>query len=70
MLITGKATLEDAVRELQQRSHATFAITLGKDGTLLSYNNGVVVIPSIPVNPVDTTGAGDAFCWCSVVSTQ
>ncbi|HNP23053.1 MAG TPA: carbohydrate kinase [Panacibacter sp.] len=61
MLITGKATLEDAVRELQQRSHATFAITLGKDGTLLSYNNGVVVIPSIPVNPVDTTGAGDAF---------
>lgn len=61
MLITGKATLEDAVRELQQRSHATFAITLGKDGTLLSYNNGVVVIPSIPVNPVDTTGAGGAF---------
>ncbi len=61
MLITGKPTLEDAVRELQQRSNATFAITLGKDGTLLSYNKGVTIIPSIEVSPVDTTGAGDAF---------
>ena len=38
-----------------------FAITLGKEGTMLGINNGTVIIPSIPVSPVDTTGAGDAF---------
>lgn len=61
MLISGKSTLEDAVRELQQKSNAVFAITLGKDGTLLSFDKTTQIIPSIPVKPVDTTGAGDAF---------
>jgi len=61
MLITGKPTLEDAVFVLQQKTKSVFAITLGKEGTMLGINNGTVVIPSIPVSPVDTTGAGDAF---------
>jgi fructokinase len=38
-----------------------FAITLGKEGTLLGFNGGTSVVPSIAVKPVDTTGAGDAF---------
>jgi fructokinase len=38
-----------------------FAITLGKDGTLLGLNGKQYIIESIPVKPVDTTGAGDAF---------
>ena len=61
MLITGKPTLEDAVFVLQQKTKSVFAITLGKEGTMLGINNGTVIIPSIPVSPVDTTGAGDAF---------
>jgi fructokinase len=44
-----------------EKSTAVFAITLGKEGTLLGYNGKTVIIPSIPVKPVDTTGAGDAF---------
>ncbi|MBS1577106.1 MAG: carbohydrate kinase, partial [Bacteroidetes bacterium] len=61
LLITGKGTLNDAVDFLLKKTKAVFAITLGKEGTLLGINNKTAVIPSIKVNPVDTTGAGDAF---------
>lgn len=61
MLLTGKPTLEDAVHSLFQKTNAVFAITLGKDGTMLGINNKTVIVPSIAVSPVDTTGAGDAF---------
>ena len=46
---------------LLEKTKAVFAITLGKEGTLLGINNKTVIIPSITVQPVDTTGAGDAF---------
>lgn len=61
MLLTGESTLTAAVSVLLQKTKSTFAITLGKEGTMLGINGVRVVIPSIPVNPVDTTGAGDAF---------
>ena len=44
-----------------EKTTAVFTITLGKDGTLLGYNKATSVVESIPVKPVDTTGAGDAF---------
>ena len=61
MLITGTVTLKDAVDALLKKTKAVFAITLGKEGTLLGLNGQTEIIKSIPVNPVDTTGAGDAF---------
>jgi len=61
LLITGKATLDEAVSEFRSRCSAVFSITLGKDGTLLSTPERHSVVTSIPVKPVDTTGAGDAF---------
>ncbi|MGF2411251.1 carbohydrate kinase family protein [Ferruginibacter sp.] len=61
ILITGAATLADAVTILLEKTDGVFAITLGKEGTLLGFNNTTVIIPSIEVKPVDTTGAGDAF---------
>ena len=61
MLLTGKPTLEEAVKVFLEITNALFAITLGKDGTLLGLNGETHIIPSIPVKPVDTTGAGDAF---------
>jgi fructokinase len=61
LLITGKSTVDDAATYLTQKSDAVFAITLGKDGTLIGINGNTKMIPSIPVNPIDTTGAGDAF---------
>jgi fructokinase len=61
MLITGAATLHDAVDILLQKTDGIFAITLGKEGTMLGINNSTIIVPSIEVKPVDTTGAGDAF---------
>lgn len=61
MMITGDVTVEDAAHTLLQKTKAVFAITLGKDGTMLGMNNTTEIIQSIAVKPVDTTGAGDAF---------
>ncbi len=61
MLLTGKSTLEEATSVFLEKTNAVFAITLGKDGTLLGIDHQTRTIPSIPVKPVDTTGAGDAF---------
>lgn len=61
MHITGKLTVSDAAEDLLSKSKAVFAITLGKQGTMLGINGATQIIESIEVNPVDTTGAGDAF---------
>lgn len=61
VLITGAATIDDAAKILLEKTNAVFAITLGKDGTMLGFNHKTEIIKSIPVKPVDTTGAGDAF---------
>ncbi len=60
-LLTRTNTLEEAAAVLFERSNAIFAITIGKEGTLLGMNKQTYLIPSISINPVDTTGAGDAF---------
>ncbi|HVZ25580.1 MAG TPA: carbohydrate kinase [Sediminibacterium sp.] len=61
MLITGAYSVQEAAAILLQKTKAVFCITLGKQGTLLGYQGNTQLVPSIPVNPVDTTGAGDAF---------
>jgi fructokinase len=61
MLVTGTTTLPDAVNMLLEKTTGVFAITLGKDGTMLGFNNSIIIVPSISVTAVDTTGAGDAF---------
>ena len=61
LLITGGTTLQDAAEILMEKTSAIFAITLGKDGAMLGFNNTTTIIPGIDVKPIDTTGAGDAF---------
>ncbi|MEO8171847.1 MAG: carbohydrate kinase [Sediminibacterium sp.] len=61
MLITGSSTIADAVTILSEKTSAVFTITLGKEGTLLCMDHQMITVPSIPVQSVDTTGAGDAF---------
>ncbi|MDV7137820.1 carbohydrate kinase [Maribacter sp. TH_r10] len=63
-LIAGKTNLEECCDVLHEIGTKTIVITLGGDGTLLSTENTKHKIPSIPVTPVDTTGAGDAFIGC------
>jgi fructokinase len=61
LLITGLETVDAAAAALRSKTKAVFAITLGKEGTLLSTSNGTEIIASIPITAVDATGAGDAF---------
>jgi fructokinase len=61
MLITGCDTVQHAASALRKRTNAVFAITLGKEGTLLSIKDHLEMIGSIAITPVDATGAGDAF---------
>jgi fructokinase len=61
LLLTGAATVEAAAKQFLEKTKAVFAITLGKEGTLLGREGKTTLIQSIAVKPVDTTGAGDAF---------
>ena len=61
IMLTGAATVEAAATAFLQKTSAIFAITLGKDGTMLGLGGTTCIIPSIAIKPVDTTGAGDAF---------
>jgi fructokinase len=61
LLITGATTLADAVKILTKKTNAIFAITIGKEGTMLGIKQETIIVPSIHVKVVDTTGAGDAF---------
>lgn len=61
MLLTGTSDLDSAVAQLLRYEQAVFAVTIGMDGTLLGMGGSITQVPSIPVQAVDTTGAGDAF---------
>ena len=61
MMLTGRQTVKDAADDFLQKLNTVFAITLGKEGTLLGLNCETEIIESIAIKPVDTTGAGDAF---------
>jgi fructokinase len=61
LLLTGRNNIEDAAADFIEKTKAIFTITLGKEGTLLGINGTTVIVPSISINAVDTTGAGDAF---------
>ena len=61
LIITGTDTVQHAAAALRKKSSAVFAITLGKEGTLLSIGDHNEMIGSIAITPVDATGAGDAF---------
>jgi len=61
LLITGADTVALAAASLRKKTKAIFAITLGKEGTLLCIGDHLEIIKSIPIQAVDATGAGDAF---------
>lgn len=61
MLITGRKNLDEAAEEVLRLGARVLAITLGSKGTLIATKNEKDIIPSIKINQVDSTGAGDAF---------
>ncbi|MCO5222919.1 MAG: PfkB family carbohydrate kinase, partial [Thermomicrobiales bacterium] len=53
---------EDVAGELAKLGPETVILTLGPDGALVWHNGEAARVNTIPVEVVDTTGAGDAFC--------
>ena len=49
----------DALRE--EIGNPLAVVTLGKKGCAVKFRDEIFVVPTIAVEPVDTTGAGDAF---------
>lgn len=52
----------DVVAGLRAAGVASVVMTLGAAGALVAWSGGTVSVPSPRVRPVDTVGAGDAFC--------
>jgi sugar/nucleoside kinase (ribokinase family) len=59
--LTGSATLVDGCRALLARGVGCVAATRGADGALVVDAGGVHEVPAFAIEPVDTTGCGDAF---------
>ncbi len=51
----------DLAQRLRSHGVGTLIVTMGERGTLVLSEQGVTEVPGLPVDVVDTTGAGDAF---------
>ncbi|TDB99108.1 carbohydrate kinase family protein [Actinomadura sp. 7K534] len=60
--MTGHDDPEKAARALLARGPRTVVVTLGGAGSLVATAAGVQRLPALPVEVVDTTGCGDAYC--------
>lgn len=56
-----EAALEQGMSDWEQRYGHTLILTRGSQGCSYLDNGRLITVPAIPVQPVDTTGAGDAF---------
>lgn len=60
-ILTGIKERKESLMALHQLGAKIVAVTLGKDGTLISNGDEQEIVSSIKVNAIDSTGAGDAF---------
>ena len=60
-LITGRSDAEDMLRSLSRKGARNIALKLGAEGAILCWGGKMIRCPPFPVEPVDTTGAGDCF---------
>lgn len=60
MALAGEAEVGAAARRLHGVTRQPVVVTLGKEGTLCHSAAGGLHVPTRPVKPVDTIGAGDA----------
>ena len=57
----GDATPEATVVRLEACGVGEIAVKLGRDGALIATAEGMVHVPAVPVEAIDTTAAGDSF---------
>ncbi|MGC5221705.1 PfkB family carbohydrate kinase [Micromonospora sp. DT81.3] len=58
---TQTGTVDAAIDQLAERVGA-LVVTLGADGSIIAVGAERRSVPAFPVEPVDTTGAGDTYC--------
>ena len=61
-LFTGNKEIS-SINDIVRTNQLVF-ITLGSKGSYFQYNGKSVIVESVKIQPVDTTGAGDAFYAC------
>lgn len=59
-LFTGETNVLTACEKLSSNGQL-FLVTLGSKGSFYYLDGQTGIVPTVPVKPVDTTGAGDAF---------
>lgn len=59
--VENRSSARRAAERLLERGAGTVAIQAGGEGNLLMWPDGSVWMPMLPIDVVDTTGAGDAF---------
>jgi fructokinase len=59
--LANRTERRDAVNSLWHDQLRLLAVTLGSRGAEVYTPDGSVHVPSFPVTPIDTTGAGDGF---------
>ena len=66
MKISSHEAARHAAEVLRERmvntENSAVVLTLGEQGTLMLTETISELIPALSVEPIDTTGAGDAFC--------
>jgi ribokinase len=66
--ITDLSSARKAIKEILKKGAENVVLTMGKEGALVGKKGEIVHVKSPKVNPVDTTGAGDAFCGALAVA--
>ncbi|WP_026568420.1 carbohydrate kinase family protein [Bacillus sp. UNC41MFS5] len=61
MIISGMNDIREGIAALHKIGASVIAVTLGKEGTMISTGKNMEMVPSIKVDSIDSTGAGDAF---------
>ncbi|MGL4992236.1 MAG: carbohydrate kinase family protein [Sarcina sp.] len=60
-MISETDSIDKGVRLIKNFTEAIIAVTLGAAGSCVSIEDKTKIVPSIVVNQIDSTGAGDAF---------
>ncbi|WP_413378807.1 carbohydrate kinase family protein [Alkalihalobacillus sp. 1P02AB] len=66
-IISEEKEMKVGVEKLHQMGAKLIAVTLGKEGTYISNGSEHSIIPSIFIQSIDSTGAGDAFVGATLL---
>lgn len=65
--VTGKEDYDEGIAYLQVKYNIPLILlTMGKDGSRAYYKGKRIEKPGFKVDAIETTGAGDTFCGCSL----